>query len=253
MEQKLQLHNDNFITYKFIDNNSNKDFDIVYLHGFYGDMGGRKGSLLEKIAKDNELNLIKLNYLGHGSSSGKVTDFVLTDWLNNIKSVIDKLSNKKILFIGSSMGGWLSYLTALQYKNKLKGILTISTAIDFLTEVVAPQIKKENLDKDIVCEIVNSDGSLSGNFITKKLLQDSKQYNLFKKDMVDIECPVRMIHGMNDSLIPFRIPIEFAKKLKTSDVKVMLIKDADHRFSSQSNMNDLGNYINDFIEEYFKK
>jgi len=247
MEKKLIFH-DNFITYKFINNNSNKDFDIVYLHGFYGEMEGRKGTLLEKIVKNNKLNLIKFNYLGHGTSSGEVTDFVLSDWLNNIRSIINKLCNKKILLVGNSMGGWLAYLIALEYKERIKGIITISTAIDFLTKIIEPKIKQENFNKDIIFEIVNSDGSPSGNLITKRLLQDSKQYNLFGRKSININCPIEMIHGINDSLIPFDISIEFAKKLKNIDTKVILVKDADHRFSSMLSLNTLENYINNFIK-----
>ena len=92
MEQKINLSNNQYITYRYFDNNSQKDYEILYLHGFYGDMDGRKGTVLENIAKEHNVNLIKLNYLGHGTSSGKVVDFVLSDWFENIKTVIETYS-----------------------------------------------------------------------------------------------------------------------------------------------------------------
>lgn len=245
MEQKLKLENNNFITYKVVDNKSTKDFDILYLHGFCGDMDGTKGTLIEMIAKENKINLIKLNYLGHGNSSGKVVDFTMSDWFSNIKNIIDLFSHKKLLVIGSSMGGWFSYLTAIEYKNKVKGIVTFSTAVDFLTEFIEP---KADLSKeDIVYEIINSDGSHSGNFITKKLLMDSKQYNLFNREKMEMNFPVRMIHGMEDALIPYSNSIRFAEKIICSDLELNLIKHADHRMSLPGNLDILKRTIDEIL------
>ncbi|MDD2839546.1 MAG: alpha/beta hydrolase [Rickettsiales bacterium] len=244
MEQKLWIDNKNYITYKIFDNNSKLDFDILYLHGFCGDMDGTKGTLIENIAKENNANLIKLNYLGHGTSSGKMTDFTMTDWLNNVKMIIDKFSNKKLLVIGSSMGGWLSYLIALEYNGKVKGIFTFSMAVDFLTQFVEPVA---DLNKDIVYEIINSDGTPSGNLITKKLLLDSKQYNLFNKKDLTFNCPIRMVHGMCDSLIPYSNSVRFAEKIKCKDLQLNLIKNADHRMKMEGNLDILKNMTEDFI------
>lgn len=245
MEQKILLDNENYITYKIFDNNSKFDFDILYLHGFSGDMDGTKGSLVENIAKDNNINLIKLNYLGHGTSSGKMIDFTMTDWFNNIKIIINKFSNKKLLIIGSSMGGWFSYLTALEYKNKIKGIITFAAAIDFLTVLIKPLA---DLSKEIVYEIINSDGTPSGNLITKKLLLDSEKYNLFNKKDLNFDFPIRMYHGMCDTLIPYSISTKFAEKITCNDLQLTLIKNADHRFKMNGNQEIMKKAIEDFIK-----
>lgn len=245
MEQKLWIDNKNYITYKVFNNNSKYDFDILYLHGFCGDMDGTKGTLIENIAKNNNINLIKLNYLGHGTSSGKMTDFTTTDWFNNIKLVIDKLSNKKLLIMGSSMGGWFSYLIALEYANKVKGIITFAAAIDFLTVLIKPLA---DLSKEIAYEIINDDGTSSGNLITKKLLLDGEKYNLFNKKDLTFNFPIRMLHGMQDNLIPYNISIKFAEKIKCKDLEVILVKNADHRFKMENNQEVLKKAIEDFIK-----
>lgn len=251
MEQKFQLKNNNFITYKVVNNNSKKDYIIVYLHGFCGDMDGKKGAKIEEIAKENKIDLIKLNYLGHGTSSGKVSDFTMSDWFDNIKTIIDNFSNnKKMLFIGSSMGGWFSYIMALEYKERTKGVITFSTAIDFLTEVIEPNIKEENKDKEIVFEIINSDGTKNGNFITKKLWEDSKKFNLFNKDKVELNCPIRMIHGLKDTLIPYEISLKFSKKLTTDDFELLLVKNMDHRLSLAGNLDILEKVVKGFLGKY---
>ena len=246
MEQKLLLKNNQFITYKVIDNKSDKDYIIVYLHGFCGDMDGKKGTVIENIASENKIDLIKLNYLGHGTSSGKYSDFTMDDWFENITTIIDKFSNnKKMLFIGSSMGGWFCYIMALKYGMRTKGIVSFSTAIDFLTEVIEPYIKDENKNKDVVFAIPNSD-----NIITRKLLLSSKKFNLMDKDVISIHCPIRMIHGLQDTLIPYMNSVKFVNKLASDDVELKLVKTMDHRLSLNGNLDILKNTVLDFINKY---
>ena len=246
MEEKLYLKDNQFITYKVIDNKSDKDYIIVYLHGFCGDMDGKKGTVIEKIASENKINLIKLNYLGHGTSSGKYSDFTMDDWFENITTIIDKFSNnKKMLFIGSSMGGWFCYIMALKYGERTKGIVSFSTAIDFLTEVIEPHIKEEDKNKDIVYTIPNSD-----NIITKKLLLSSKKFNLMDKEKVNINCPIRMIHGLQDMLIPYINSVKFVNKLTSDDVELKLVKTMDHRLSLNGNLDILRNVVLDFVKKY---
>lgn len=242
MEQKINLNNSQYITYKYFDNNSQKDYEILYLHGFCGDMDGKKGTLMENIAKEKNVNLIKLNYLGHGTSSGKMIDFVLSDWFDNIKTVIDKVSHKNLVLVGSSMGGWLSYLTALEYSTKIKAIITFSTAIDFLTEVVEP-LMKDNEEY----EIMNFDGTPSGNIVKRKLLLDSKQYNLLNKDKIELNCPIRMLHGLKDTLIPYQIALNFFEKLTSNDAEFILTKEMDHRLHLDGNFDVLRDVIKNVL------
>lgn len=248
MEQKFYLNDNNYITYKIINNNSTKDYIIIYLHGFYGDMDGKKGTKIEEIAKEHKVNLIKLNYLGHGTSSGKVEDYTMINWFDNIKTIIDNFSeNKKLLFIGSSMGGWFSYIMGLEYKDRVKAIITFSTAIDFVSEVIEPKILNVDKNKEIVFEMRNSDGTKNGNVITKKMLEDSKKFNLLSKNKIDLNCPIRMIHGLWDTLIPYTIALKFLEKLTSNDAELLLVKNMDHRLSMEGNLDILKKVVDEVL------
>lgn len=246
MEQKLILDKNNFITYKNLKNGSDYDFDLVYFPGFCSSMESAKCKFFENFCKENGIHFITLNYLGHGSSSGKLEDFTITDWLENIKSVIDKCSenNKNLVFLGSSMGGWLSLLSALDYGKRVKGVIGMSTAIDFLTESVEPHVKKEDFEKDIILKTPDKNGNLTNN-ITKKLWIDGKKHDILTKEEINLSCPIRLIHGMNDNLIDYKIPLKFTEKVKSKNVKLTLIKDADHYLKRQS---DLDIVVNDLVE-----
>ena len=49
--------------------------------------------------------------------------------------------------------------------------------------------------------------------------------------------PVRLIHGMNDTSVPWQDSMKIMEKLKTKDVELTYIKDGDHRLSSNNNSN----------------
>ncbi len=46
-----------------------------------------------------------------------------------------------------------------------------------------------------------------------------------------LTCPVRLIHGLADSDVPWRVSLDAAACLESDDVGVTLVKDGDHRLS----------------------
>ena len=99
-------------------------------------------------------------------------------------------------------------------------------------------------------EIIDSDGIPSGNIITRSLLLDSKQYNLFNRDKIEITCPVRMIHGLKDTLIPYEIALKFFKKLNTKDAEFILTKEMDHRLSLDGNLELLEDVVQSLLMKW---
>lgn len=250
-EHQLKLgtaHND-YITYKIINESQRHKLNLVYLHGFAGDMCGTKGMLMEKLAYQYGLRLIKFNYLGHGTSAGKLTDFIFTDWWQNVTAVIEQLVTAPMLVAGNSMGGWLAFLAALHYKENCLGVLSISTAVDFLTEVVEMQLPQTALQNDIIYEMLDYRQQPSGICITKNLWQDSKQYNLFKLP-IDLQCPIHMIHGGLDPLIPYDLVLKFVRtKLTQQQVELKLLNDADHSMSKPHHLQAIADSLAELIAQ----
>ena len=174
----LNLENGKYISYKYIKNNSKKDYLFLYIHGYSDNMKEAKSMKIEEIAKNNNIDLVKLDLFGHGGSSGKKVEMVMDDWYECCKIIVEKIinpTNKKIVFIGSSLGGWLSYILAEEFKNKTKAIVGVAGAADFFTEIIEPLVKEEDKNKDLVYEMVYDSGVPSGDFISKKLIENSKK------------------------------------------------------------------------------
>jgi pimeloyl-ACP methyl ester carboxylesterase len=64
---------------------------------------------------------------------------------------------------------------------------------------------------------------------------------------IGIRSPVRLLHGMADPDVPHRLSLELADRLASSDVRVTLIKDGDHRLSRAEDLALLGETLDDLI------
>ena len=104
-----------YIAYKKIEG---RKPGIVFIHGYNSDMEGEKALHIEKFAKKKKLSFLRFDCRGHGKSQGKIDDYLITDWKNDLIDMINNKTKGKQILIGSSMGGWLMMLAAKSKKLK---------------------------------------------------------------------------------------------------------------------------------------
>ena len=247
---KLNTENGKFIAYKYIKSNSPKNYLIFYIHGYSDSMKEAKSMKMEEICKKLDVDLVKLDLYGHGESSGELKYMTMDEWYNSCKTIIEKIiypTNKKIILMGSSLGGWLSYIFAEELKDKVIGVVSVAGAIDFFTEVIEPLIKEEDKDKEFVYEMVYDNGQPSGDFISRKLIESSRKYNMLNKSKIDINCPIRIIHGLIDPVVPYEKSLNFAKKVESKDVKLYMEKNMNHDLTLENNLDTLEKVVKELI------
>ena len=248
----LNIEPGKYISYKYIKSNSSKNYLILYIHGYSDSMKEAKSMKMEQIAKNNNIDLVKLDLYGHGDSSGILNNMTMDEWHNCCKTIIEKIiypTNKKIILIGSSLGGWLSYILAEELKDKVIGVVSVAGAIDFFTEVIEPLIKEEDKNKELVYEMVYDSGKPSGDFVSRKLIESSRKYNMLNRDIININCPLRIIHGLIDPVVPSEMSINFAKKVESLDVKLYLEKNLNHDLTLDKNLDTLEKVVNELISD----
>ena len=67
--------------------------------------------------------------------------------------------------------------------------------------------------------------------ITSKFVEDLETHRALGNPVVAITCPVRLLHGMKDTSVPYTVAMDVAQRLWSRDVHVLLRKSSDHRFS----------------------
>ena len=231
----LKINNSDYIAYNKFAGDKNKPI-ILFLGGFHSDMEGSKALFLEKLCINNNYGFIRFDYFGHGKSSKGFTECNISIWKQNCLSIIENLTdNRNLIIIGSSMGGWLMILVALEYESRIKALIGIASAPDFTEDLILKNLSKKQRKELFENGIFSLESEYSEEpyLITKELIEDGRN-NLVLENEIDIKCPIRLLHGKADCDVPTSCSIKLYEQLISSDMKVRLLDNADHRMSSDS-------------------
>ena len=99
---------------------------VVYIHGLYSDCWGRKPENVMEWCAANGVNFFRFELAGHGSDSARYEETDVNIWKAQLLEVIDNIVKTDVILAGSSLGGWLSLLAALERPEKVKGVLGLA-------------------------------------------------------------------------------------------------------------------------------
>lgn len=66
---------------------------------------------------------------------------------------------------------------------------------------------------------------------------------------IPVTCPVRLLHGMKDNIMPWHTSLQVADRIVGPDVDVILRKDGDHRMKEKADIHLLVCTIDDLIDK----
>ena len=230
---RLPLAGSEFLAYRRRFAVANSRFPtVVFLGGFKSDMTGSKASALDQFCYARGLNFLRFDYSGHGASGGDFLDGTISRWTADALSAIDRLTEGKLILVGSSMGGWIMLRAAVQRRARIAGLIGIAAAPDFTVELIWDELsagERTRLMQDGRLE-QPSEYAAEPYVITRALIEDGRRHLLLHKPIA-IDAPVRLLHGMADPDVPHRQSLRLAERLISQDVTLTLIKDGDHRLS----------------------
>ena len=205
---------------------------VIFMGGFNSDMTGTKASALEAACREAGRAYVRFDYSGHGESSGEFADGTIGSWSEDAIAVLDAASEGPQVLVGSSMGGWIMLLAALARPQRVAGLVGIASAPDFTEELMWGRFD-DDVRRCLEDTGVYHRPSEYGDDpypITMKLIEDGRRHLLLERPIA-IHCPVRLLHGMKDEDVPWTTAPRIAEKLLADDVRVLVIKDGDHRLS----------------------
>lgn len=214
---------------------------LVWMSGFKSDMVSTKASALADFAGRTGAPYLRFDYSGHGQSSGDIETFTIGDWLAESLVCFDRLTKGPQIIIGSSMGGWLALLLARIMVergegDRLAGMVLIAPAWD-MTEALMweqfPAAAKEALERDGVFYQPSEYGEPYA--LTKALIEEGRDH-LIGASGFDPGCPVHIIQGMRDPDVPWQHAMKLVDLLHNDDVRITLVKDAEHRLSREQDL-----------------
>lgn len=211
---------------------------LIFLPGYMSDMSGSKATAMMAWAAATGQACLLLDYAGCGLSEGVFAEETLSSWCDDVLTVGNVETMGPKILIGSSMGGWLMLLAALEWSKRgqphgIAGLVGIAAAPDFT------EWGFNDAEKAIIATegLLQEDTPYSDQpYITTRKFWTDGQANRLLGTRIDLTCPVRLLHGQEDGDVPPEISLSLAAALASDDVQVTLVKGGDHRLSRDSDI-----------------
>jgi len=227
----------------------NSQITVVFFHGFMSDMIGKKPTAIQKFCKKEKLNFLKFEYSGHGKSTGKFIEGNISKWTSDAKQLIKSKTkkDKNLIFIGSSMGSWIALNLFPSFKKKIKGFIGISSAPEFLEELMWKKFNKK-IKKTIINKKIYY--LEHGGFtypLTKQLIFDGRK-NKVLNNKINLKISIVLFHGTNDEVVPINFSRRVLKIFNKSKKKLIKINNGDHSLSRKKDLKKICNELNYMIK-----
>lgn len=219
---------------------------VIYVHGLYSDPWGRKPSEIAKFCEENNLGYLRFELAGHGSDIARYEEADFSVWKEQLLEVIDEMVTGPLLLIGSSIGGWLSLIAAVERPDRVRGIIGLAAAPDFTADLEKQIFTPEQK------QTMQTDGRLvfpthDFTYIFTKKMFDTAHENLLLTGMIPIKCPVHLLQGAKDASLDPNKAFNICKALESDDVIVKWLKDSNHRLARNIDIEEINNSIKSFL------
>ena len=206
---------------------------IVFLGGFRSDKGGTKAVHLERWARSRKHAFLRFDYSGHGESSETFEDMTVGDWADDAAAMIGALTEGPQILVGSSMGGWIALLLARAIPDRVAGLVGIAAAPDFTEDSMWAGFGHDDRRNLAVHGRVEQPSAYSDvpTIITRRLIEDGR-HHLVLRTPLKLSCPARFLQGTADEDVDTATAMHLFDHAEGDDVRLTLVKGADHRFST---------------------
>ena len=83
--------------------------------------------------------------------------------------------------------------------------------------------------------------------ITKEMIESAEENLLLDKDIIPFSGKVRLIQGMKDASLEWQTAPLIAQKIASDDVKVILLKNSNHRLGADEDLLEIRRNLDDFL------
>lgn len=231
MEQKLTYKSNNQNLVGILNRVNDNDEIVVICHARTSSKDSRPTTKLANSMSDIGLNNFRFDFVACGESDGTNNDYNVTNMVKNLNDTLDYLKRqgyKRFILIGCSMGARIVSLVDHDKFNIEKIILWYG-ALDYGRGLFNLPGKREKIAK--------KQGYFEGEHGWKfpyEYFTDERKYKAYK-NLYNWNVPKLFVHGTSDPYVDFNSSIKVSNKALNS--KLVLIKDGDHGFHNEENMN----------------
>lgn len=204
----------------------------LFLHGFASHAAGNKSLALARHAAQRGYAWLRMDLSGHGESDGAFQDFRLSTLLADVEAILASLSDRPVLLVGSSMGGWLAVLAALRRPRQVCGLVLIAPAFNFIqTHFGAlPPAELAGWEHAGWRDFEDRYEGV-GYRLHHDVLADAAPFDVLAAP-VALACPMILIHGEHDESVPLALSEAFERHAQAPYKELHVIAGGDHRLNA---------------------
>ena len=232
------------IEINFIKNTNSKDENVLFIHGFGGDLNNW---MFNQEELSSEYNTYALDLPGHGKSSKIIEDGSIDYLTDIIKNFCSQNHLEKIHLVGHSLGGGIC-INLAKYNQSLVKSLTLLSPIGLGDEIdeyvkefidadsrkeLRPQLEKlyyntDLITRDLLNEVLKFKRLDGVSESLKRIMNDclyenNKQKTYLRDQLVNLNMNLTIIWGNNDKIIP----VTHIKNLP-ENIKCKIINESGH-------------------------
>lgn len=213
---------------------------ILFLHGSGTGVTAAANWWLNLPQISEVARTIAIDSIGYGQSiTAPGTEYGIREWVRHAVRVLDALGIEKTWIVGNSLGGWLAFQFALDFPERLSGIISMGTGGAKLTKALKghsnPTLTEEGIrdtlelfvvDKSLVTDelvklryesALNDTASDRLKEVVAARDRDRDALPLDFDKLAELEIPVLLIHGMQDAVIPVSRTWELVQTIPNAD------------------------------------
>jgi len=218
---------------------------VILVHGL-GEHSGRYEKLSQMLnQKGYKVHIF--DWPGHGKSPGKKGHTTIEKGIEIIDTIVDDIKTKPYLF-GHSMGGLTAIRYAETFPEKIKSIIVSAPELAYDNRISPFLIKASKFLSFIIPGITTNNRinpkELSRNenavkkYVNDPLIHDRITLSLNRsitnnmkkayQETDKITCPILILAGTQDKIVPIKRTKDFFKKLKTKEKNLIEFKGGFH-------------------------
>jgi pimeloyl-ACP methyl ester carboxylesterase len=204
---------------------------VILCHGMESNKESDKLVLLGQELAQRGLLALRFDFACAGAA-GKFEEITYSGEVEDLQAAFLFMRDRpveKIALLGSSMGGTVALLFAAQHTS-VAAVVTIAAPVHperFASRLLTPAQVQEWRETGYT--------SYHGQRINVSLLDDLEKINV-PEAAQKISCPIFILHGDRDEVVPVAEAHELHEYLKGSK-RLSILKGADHRLSDPASMN----------------
>jgi pimeloyl-ACP methyl ester carboxylesterase len=204
---------------------------VILCHGMESDKNSEKLIYLGRELAKQGILALRFDFSYVGESGGKFEDITYSGEVDDLSAAYALIQSRwpgKIAIFGSSMGGTVALLFAAR-EPSVAALVTL-----------APPLHPENFPKRMLTaaqrQAWREQGFTlyNGRRLNVSLLDDLERLNV-PESAQRVTCPVLILHGDSDEVVPVEEALELHNGLPNS-TRLSIVKGADHRLSDPTAM-----------------